>query len=95
MLPRPASVGKTVVTRAKNGMKTDIEMLKTENAQREKDIAAIKAEAVATNAGMQGKIDGLVQVQRQEVGKLRDDMQQWFMALDQKLADDLPAPRSQ
>lgn len=67
------------------GMKTDIEMLKTENTQREKDIAAIKAEAANTNNATQTKIDGLVQVQRQEVGKLRDDMNAWFMNLDAKL----------
>lgn len=67
------------------GMKGDIEMLKNENIQREKEISVNKSEAVSANTAMQNKIDGLVQVQRQEVGKLRDDMNQWFMNLDQKL----------
>jgi hypothetical protein len=67
------------------GMKTDIETLKTENMQREKDIAAVKAEVVASNTATQGKIDTIVSVQRQEVGQLRDDIKSWFMNLDQKL----------
>ncbi|OWK42210.1 hypothetical protein [Fimbriiglobus ruber] len=67
------------------GMVGDINILKLQNIQREKEIAEVKAEAAATNSAVQGKIDALVQVQRQEVGKLRDDMNGWFMNLDQKL----------
>ncbi len=67
------------------GMKGDIEMLKVENAQREKEIASIKADAMAVNTAMQGKIDTIVSVQRMEVSQLRDDMKSWFMNLDQKL----------
>jgi hypothetical protein len=67
------------------GMEQRLAILEKQDGQREKDIAAIKADAAQTNAAIQGKIDGLVQVQREEVGKLRDDMNQWFLNLDQKL----------
>jgi hypothetical protein len=67
------------------GMKGEIDLLKVENTQREKDIAAIKSESATNAAAMNGKIDAIVSVQRQEVGQLRDDMKSWFMNLDQKL----------
>jgi hypothetical protein len=67
------------------GVVGDINILKLQNLQREKDIEAIKADSLANSTIVNNKIDGLVQIQRQEVGKLRDDMNQWFMNLDQKL----------
>jgi ATP-dependent Zn protease len=67
------------------GMQGQIELLKLENVQREKDIASVKSEASSTTSAMNLKIDTIVSVQRQEVGQLRDDIKSWFMNLDQKL----------
>jgi hypothetical protein len=67
------------------GMVGDINILKLQNVQREKDIATIKADEIANAASVNSKIDGIVAAQREEVGHLRDDMKSWFLSLDQKL----------
>lgn len=67
------------------GIQNDVSNLKAENANRQREIAEVKADAKAREKATEAKFDNLVQVQREEVGKLRDDMTRWFMNLDQKL----------
>ena len=67
------------------GVQADIAALKLENSTRKQEIADVKAEARVQERETDRKFDNLVQVQRGEVGKLRDDMNSWFMNLDQKL----------
>ena len=67
------------------GVKSDITTLISENTSRKQEIAEVRADAKSRDKENDAKFDSLVQVQRSEVSKLRDDMNQWFMNLDQKL----------
>ena len=67
------------------GVKSDIATLTTENANRKMEIAEVLADAKVRDKENDAKFENLVQAQRGEVGKLRDDMNNWFLNLDQKL----------
>ena len=66
-------------------VKSDITTLISENVSRKLEIAEIRADAKNHEAADSVKFDYVVQMQRNEVAKLRDDMNNWFMNLDQKL----------
>ena len=67
------------------GVKSDIATLTSENASRKSEIAEVRADAKMRDKENDEKFDALLQRQEIQVSKLRDDMNNWFMNLDQKL----------
>ncbi|WP_435007975.1 hypothetical protein P12x_005241 [Tundrisphaera lichenicola] len=67
------------------GVQADISTLKDENKDRKTEIVEVKAAAKEREKATEQKFDKLVEAQQQGIGKLRDDMNSWFMNLDQKL----------
>lgn len=66
-------------------MKSSLIVVKEENSRQEKEISEIRQDQKDQTQAVNESISALALMNRQEMVKMRDDMNQWFMRLSDKL----------